>query len=290
MRNSDERTDPGDGEEAAPITGPVLEPQAPEPAVEARAPEPVGEQQAAEPAAVGTEPSAEEQGAGVPPVPPASGRGRLLATAGVTAGVLIFALAFFMAGFAAHALLEDDSGGPSAEAAGSVGLADDPSWGPEDAKVTIEAYSDFQCPYCKKFAEETLPRLRSEYGDRVRFIFRDLPLTSIHPAAALAAQAGGCANAQGRFWEYHDLLYANQESLSEATVSQYAGEAGLDVSQFSDCLVSNDMMVDVLLDMQDAKRLGVTSTPSFVINGLVVSGAQPYELFAALIDQTLAEQ
>ena len=287
MWNSEERTAPDDGEEAAPTAGPGPEAGASEPAGEAPATEPVAEQQFKEAAESEAEPPEEKPGAGVPP-PARAGRGRLLATAGVSAGVLLFALAFFMAGFAAHALIEDDSGSGSAEAAGSVGLADDPSWGPEDAKVTIEAFSDFQCPYCKQFAEETLPRLREEYGDRVHFIFRDLPLTSIHPTAALAAQAGGCANEQGRFWEYHDLLYANQEALSEATVSQYAGDAGLDVSQFSDCLTSNDMMVDVLLDMQDAKRQNVTSTPSFVINGLLVSGAQPYELFSALIDQALA--
>ena len=98
----------------------------------------------------------------------------------------------------------------------------------------------------------------------------------------------GCAHEQGRFWEYHDLLYANQESLSEATIGEYAGDAGLDVSQFNGCLTSNEQMVDVLLDMQDAERQGVRSTPSFLINGLLLSGAQPYELFSALIDQALA--
>lgn len=213
--------------------------------------------------------------------------GRVLATAGVSAAVLIFALVFFMSGFVAHAILDDDPGSKSAEAAGSAALADDPSWGPDDAAVTIEAFSDFQCPYCKQFAEDTLPRLKDEYGDRVHFIFRDLPLTNIHPAAALAAQAGGCAQEQGRFWEYHDLLYSNQETLSEATITDYAGDAGLDISQFNECLTSNEKMVDVLLDMQDAERQGVRSTPSFVINGLMVAGAQPYELFAALIDQAL---
>jgi len=256
----EERNSPDNGEEAVPSLEPTLE-----------TPEQTEEPE-------------------VPPVFLGSGRRRALATAGVSAGVLVFALAFFMGGFAAHAILDDDEGGQSAEAAVSAALADDPSWGPEDAKVTIEAFSDFQCPYCKQFAEETLPQLREEYGDRVHFIFRDLPLTNLHPAAALAAQAGGCAHEQGRFWEYHDLLYANQESLSEATVSQYAGDAGLDVSQFSDCLASNEKMLDVLLDMQDAKRQGVSSTPAFVINGLTVSGAQPYELFKMVIDQTLAAQ
>ncbi|HSP54358.1 MAG TPA: thioredoxin domain-containing protein, partial [Dehalococcoidia bacterium] len=135
----------------------------------------------------------------------------LLAVVAAAAGVLIFALAFFMAGFAAHAMLKDEPG-ITAEA-NEMAAADDPSWGPEDAALTIEAFSDFQCPYCKKFAEQTLPRLKEAYGDKVRFIFRDLPLTNIHPVAAAAAQAGGCANDQGKFWEYHDLLYENQQSL-----------------------------------------------------------------------------
>jgi protein-disulfide isomerase len=209
--------------------------------------------------------------------------------AAASAGVLVFALAFFMAGFAAHAILDDDEGG-GALAAADISAADDPSWGPEDASVTIEAFSDFQCPYCKKFAEQTLPRLKEEYGDRVQFIFRDLPLTSIHPVAALAAQASGCAHDQGKFWEYHDLIYANQATLSEAALNDYAGQVGMDVSQFNDCLSSQHKMADVLLDMQYAQRHGVTSTPAFIINGVLISGAQPFELFAAVIDQSLEAQ
>jgi protein-disulfide isomerase len=229
-------------------------------------------------------PQAEE-----PPAAPGPSRRRPVVTAVVaSAAVLVFALAFFMAGFVAHAYLDDDDGGTGGET--SVSLSDDPAWGPEDAEVTIQAFTDFQCPFCKKFAEETLPRLRATYGDRVRFIFRDLPLTGVHPVAALAAQAGGCANDQGKFWEYHDILFANQASLSDATLTQYASQAGLDVSQFNECLSSQQKMADVLLDMQDAQRQGVNSTPAFVINGVLVSGAQPYELFAAVIDQSLAAQ
>lgn len=209
---------------------------------------------------------------------------------GAAAAVLLFALVFFMAGFAAHAMLDDDEGGNPGGVAVSAARADDPSWGPEDAKVTIEAFSDFQCPYCKKFAEDTLPRLKEEYGDRVRYIARDLPLAGIHPVATSAAEAAGCANDQGVFWEYHDLLYANQETLSEDTLVEYAVDAGADESQFNECLASREKMAEVLLDVQDAQRQGVNSTPAFVINGLLVAGAQPYSLFQALIDQQLAAE
>ena len=214
----------------------------------------------------------------------------VLLFSGVAAAVLLFALAFFMGGFAAHALLDDDDNGGKSGTAASLAGADDPSWGPDGAKVTIEAFSDFQCPYCKKFAEDTLPRLKEEYGDRVRYVARDLPLASIHPVAVSAAEAAGCANDQGVYWDYHDLLYQNQETLSAASLVEYAVDAGADESRFSDCLGSRENMAEVLLDVQDAQRQGVSSTPSFLINGLLVSGAQPYEFFQAIIDQTLAAE
>lgn len=221
---------------------------------------------------------------------PAASRRVFLITAGVAAGVLLFALAFFMAGFAAHAMLDDDDEGGANAAAVSLAGADDPSWGPDDAKVTIEAFSDFQCPYCKRFAEDTLPRLREEYGDRVRYVARDLPLASIHPIATSAAEAAGCADDQGVYWDYHDLLYQNQETLSAASLVEYAVDAGADELQFSDCLGSRENMAEVLLDVQDAQRRGVSSTPSFLVNGILVSGAQPYEFFQAIIDQQLAAE
>lgn len=259
--------DPGREGEALPVTEPTVD-------------------QIEEPAAP------ESDDAEVAPPKSPSFRRTFLIAGGAAGLVALFAVAFFMAGFAAHAMLEDDEGGGggSGGSVASASLADDPSWGPEDAKVTIEAFSDFQCPYCKKFAEETLPRLKEEYGDRVRYIARDLPLASIHPVATAAAEAAACANDQGVYWEYHDLLYQNQSSLSEAALVEYAADAGADQTQFSDCLAARKQMAEVLLDMQDAQRQGVSSTPSFLINGLLLSGAQPYSLFQALIDQQLGPE
>jgi len=248
-------------------------------------------------------------------------RPRYLRTAAISAVVLLFAAAFFMAGFWTHSLVDEDVdlnpvedklttldgrmgkveeslGGLSqrvaslAEAltgqAASVAAEDDPSWGPKDAAVTIEEFSDFQCPYCARFATQTLPKLKETYGDKVRFIFRDFPLTNIHKFAQKAAEAAQCAHEQGKSWEYHDLLFANQSALDVPDLKRYAGQVGLDMARFNDCLDSGKNTREVALDLQDGIRAGVTGTPAFLINGLLVSGAQPFEQFQAVIDQALA--
>ncbi len=165
---------------------------------------------------------------------------------------------------------------------------DDPSWGPENALVTIEEFSDFQCPYCARFKIETLYRIKETYGDRVRFIYRDFPLTSIHQFALKAAEAAQCAHEQGRFWEYHDLLFANQDALTTPDLKRYAAEIGANPSEFSTCLDSGKNTREVALDLQDGYQAGVTGTPAFLINGLLLSGAQPFEQFQVVIDQALA--
>ncbi len=244
-------------------------------------------------APVADEPEAVSAGAGGPAAvaePVRSGGPRILLTAAVSAGVLVFALAFFMAGFAAHALLDDDSDGGAAGGTSSAATADDPSWGPEDAPVVIQEFADFQCPYCAKFAEETLSKVRDTYGDKVHFIFRDFPLTNIHQMAMPAAVAAGCANDQGLFWEYHDILYQNQASLSQDALVDYAEQAGLDAAEFQDCVASGKKTVEIMLDSQDAKADGVTGTPAFVINGMLISGAQPFEVFQSVIDPLLAAE
>jgi len=221
--------------------------------------------------------------------PPERGPGasRHLVTVAVAAGVLLFALAFFMAGFAAHALLDED-GGCGNEAV-TAGVAEhDPAWGPEDAVVVIQEFADFQCPYCSKFALETYPQLKAAYEDKVRFVFRDFPLSSIHGSAQKAAEAAQCAQDQGVFWEFHDLLFAHQDAMAESDLRAYAEDAGADVDEFNDCLDSGRNTREVLLDMQDGRRMGITGTPAFLINDLLLSGAQPYEQFQLAIDQALA--
>lgn len=218
---------------------------------------------------------------------------RYVLTAAVSAAVLLLALAFFMAGFAAHALLDEDGGGAGSGACsgGTAASAsdDDPAWGPEDAAVVIEEFADFQCPYCGRHSTETLPLIREAYGDRVRYVYRDFPL-GFHEFAQKAAEAGQCAHEQGLFWEYHDILFANQDALAVADLKGYAEQVGADMGEFSECLDSGKNAREVLLDVQDGQQGGVSGTPAFLINGLLVSGAQPFEQFQVVIEQALAAE
>ncbi len=182
----------------------------------------------------------------------------------------------------------DDEPTANPAAATSTAADDDPTWGPEDASVVIVEFSDFQCPFCQRFATQTLSQIREAYGDRVRYVFRDYPLTQIHPAAQKAAEAGQCAEEQGHFWEYHDLLFANQSALDVADLKAYAEQVGADPEEFNDCLDSDKYQQEVIRDLQDGRTAGVTGTPGFIVNGLLISGAQPYEQFQQVLDQLLA--
>jgi len=163
----------------------------------------------------------------------------------------------------------------------------DPAQGPATAPVTIVEFSDFQCPFCQRVTP-TLKQIKETYGDRVRIIWKDFPLTQIHPQAFGAAQAGNCAREQGKFWEYHDQLFANQAALQPEGLKTHAATAGLDVAAFSACLDSAKFEPRVQQALEAGAQLGVSSTPTSFINGRMVSGAQPYEAFAAVIDEELA--
>jgi len=163
---------------------------------------------------------------------------------------------------------------------------DDPSLGATNAPVTIVEFSDFQCPFCLRVAP-TLKKLREAYGDRVRIVWKDFPLTSIHPQAFKAAEAGQCAREQGKFWEYHDRLFANQQALQPEFLKNYASELGLDAAKFNACLDTAKYAERVQEQMGVGNALGVGSTPSLFINGRLVAGAHPYETFAAIIDEEL---
>jgi Thioredoxin len=164
---------------------------------------------------------------------------------------------------------------------------DDPALGPENAPVTIIEFGDFQCPYCATFALETLPRLLDDYGDRVRFVFRDFPIVSIDPFALKAAEAAECADDQGAFWEYHDLLFQNQAALEDASLKNYAASLGLDTAAFNHCLDYDKYRGEVLEDLRDGEEAGVTGAPNFFINGVLIQGAQPYSVFQAAIEAAL---
>lgn len=177
-----------------------------------------------------------------------------------------------------------------------VPIGDAPSVGDADAPVTIVEYTDYQCPYCGRHFEQTYPQIMENLVEtgQVRYVFKDFPLTNIHFQATDAAEAARCARDQEAFLEMHDMLFsrqdewAGQENATEFFVD-FAEELGLDRDSFSECLNSNRYEEAVLAEMQEGVELGVTGTPGFFINGYLVSGAQPYQLFEQAVQQLSSE-
>ena len=161
----------------------------------------------------------------------------------------------------------------------------DPSVGSPDAPITIIEFSDFRCPYCGRFATTTMEPLLEEYGDYIYFVYRDFPILGAESMSA--ALASECANEQGAFWSYHDLLFANQQNLNRAAYLDFAEQLNLDINAFSGCIDNETYLEEVQQDASTAQQLGLTGTPAFFINGRYVSGAQPYEVFARIIDEEL---
>ncbi len=167
---------------------------------------------------------------------------------------------------------------------------DDPARGPEDAPVVIIEFSDYQCPFCRRFRMQTYDQLFATYGDKIRFVYRDFPLSQIHPEAINAAIAANCAGEQGQYWEYHDKLFQQTQGLNQDAYIAYAQELGLDMEAFQACLQDPAQREEVLADRDAGVQLGVTGTPTFFINGIPVVGAQPFSVFQQIIDQELARQ
>ena len=182
-------------------------------------------------------------------------------------------------------------------------LDDDPVKGNPDATVTIVEFSDFQCPFCQRFHQTTLPLILENYVDtgKVKFVYRDYPIQGLHPNGAIpTALAAECADEQGMFWQYHDKLFQTQknwERLATADVvielKTFAVELGLDTNQFNDCLNSGKYLDEINNDLQDGTSYGITGTPGFFIGNdemgyIKVSGAQPYSVFQNILDQMLA--
>ncbi|KAA3644115.1 MAG: DsbA family protein [Chloroflexi bacterium] len=169
-----------------------------------------------------------------------------------------------------------------------VPVDDDPVLGNEDAPVTIIEFSDFECPFCTRFHNDTFSQIIENYGDEVRFVYRDFPLTSIHPEAFPAAEAANCAGEQGQYWEYHDKLFVGgPQALSSETYIRYAEELALDMEGFQECVETGRYREEVQADLDFAAQLGVRSTPTFFINGIAVVGAQPFSTFAEVIEGEL---
>lgn len=171
------------------------------------------------------------------------------------------------------------------EVVADVSADDDPIKGDKNAKVTIIEFSDFECPFCEK-AEPTLKKIMDKYAGKVKLVYRDFPLT-FHKSAQKASEASQCANDQGKYWEYHDKLYANQKALAVADLKKYAVDLGLDIAKFNECLDNNKFADEVKKDLADGEAAGVDGTPAFFINGRKIVGAQPYESFEKIIEEEL---
>ena len=176
----------------------------------------------------------------------------------------------------------------------AISVDDDPALGPKDAKVTVIEFGDYQCPFCKRFHEGAWQQLKVNYVDtnKVRFVYRDFPL-GFHQNAQKASEASQCANDQGKFWEYHEILYTKGQGdgsgLDDVSLKQYAVDLKLETGIFNNCLDSGKHKDEVQKDMADGAAAGVSGTPSFFINGRQLVGAQPYVAFQQLIDAELAK-
>ena len=167
-----------------------------------------------------------------------------------------------------------------------LSIAGEPFKGSEKARVTIVKFEDFHCPFCKQ-AQPTLNELLSRYNGQVRLVHKDLPLESLHPQARQAAEAARCAYEQGKFWEYHDTLYANSPKASADDLKSYGKEVGLNVDSFDRCFASGKYKAVVQKDLNEGAQLGLSGTPTFFINGREISGNLPLKAFEAIIDEEL---
>ena len=178
--------------------------------------------------------------------------------------------------------------------------AGQPVLGNSSAKVTIYEFSDFQCPYCEQFFSQTLGQIKSKYIDtgKVKLVYRNFPLSNLHQNAEKAAEAGECANRQGKFWEYHDLLFKNGKSdgtgLAVEDLKKYADQLGLNkgtlgfgTNKFNQCLDKGEAVDVVKQDQADGTAAGVSGTPTLFVNGKMIVGARPFANFEQAIDAAL---
>jgi protein-disulfide isomerase len=190
---------------------------------------------------------------------------------------------------------------PQAPVKARVSIDDDPVLGQADAPVTLVEFSDYQCPFCKRFFDTTLPALKAEYIDtgKLRYVFRDFPIDQIHPYARKAAEAAHCAGDQGKYWEMHDLLFQNQRALQTDRLKAHAeGLGGIDMASFEECLTSNKYSAEVQKDFEAGSAAGVRGTPGFFLGkstpdgtfeGTFIRGAQPVQVFRNAIERLLKE-
>ncbi|EMF83856.1 thioredoxin-like domain protein [Leptospira weilii serovar Topaz str. LT2116] len=167
----------------------------------------------------------------------------------------------------------------------TIVAGNNPSIGPENAKVTVIEFSDFECPFCKR-SQDVNAQLRAKYKDQIRWVFRDYPL-SFHPNAMFAHIAANCSASQGKYWEFFKVLFDNSGNLARDRVLDLARGMGLDMKTFSQCVNDASVRKEVEADMAEGEKYGVSGTPAFFINGIMIEGAQPIEAFTKVIDQEL---
>ena len=168
-----------------------------------------------------------------------------------------------------------------------IPVKDSYALGPADAPITFVEFSDYQCPYCRRWHDEVYEPLLAAYPGKIKFVYRHLPLTSIHPDAFPAAEAAMCAGEQDAYWQFHEKLFSN-EALGSSIYLQYAQDLGLNIETFEACVNERKYQEAVQADVDFAIDLGIRSTPTFFINGLAVVGAQPLDVFKQVIDKELA--
>lgn len=215
--------------------------------------------------------------------------------AGILIGYVIWGSGL-LPGLGSASLSASQSGGPIVEAPVTaepeIPRYDVPteghySIGPADAPITIVEFSDYQCPFCRRWHDEVYNDLLAAYPGQIRLVYRHLPLTSIHPDAFSAAEAALCAGEQSAYWQFHEKLFSS-DLLGTAVYFQYAQELNLNRTAFEACLNDGKYQDEVQADMDFAISLGVRSTPTFFVNGLAIVGAQPLDVFKQVIDQELA--
>lgn len=160
-----------------------------------------------------------------------------------------------------------------------------PSIGPAGAPIVIVEFSDFNCPYCRKWHQETFNALLDSYPEQILFVYRDYPILT--QESFNAAEAAACANEQGAYWEYHNALFSGDYDLGSTAYEAYAVELGLNAQDLLDCVASERYEDDINSDAQFASSLGITGTPTFFINGIPLVGAQPLSSFTQIIDDEL---
>lgn len=184
----------------------------------------------------------------------------------------------------------------------TVTVAGAPFKGRADAPVTIVEFSDYQCPFCSRHVKQTMPELEKEYiqTGKVKYVFRNLPIESLHPLAFKAAEAAECANEQSKFWPMHDRLFENQQMLAPPQLPTHAAAAGADLGVFQKCLASGKFATRIRKDMSDASAVGITGTPGFLLGRTVagsptlkvesfISGARAFAGFKIEIDKLLGQ-